>query len=207
MKYSITPEFEALIGQTRLESLSDHACTVYGIDSEYRIVYLNPAWYQFSKDNGTNHSIDEKWLFGRNVFDCIPEVLEPFYKNLFESSLNKNDSRVTPLHFKYECSSPTVFREFTMHLYPVGSSGIIVVHSINIEEPHTLQPDLEMLTLEKEQYIDDSGFVYQCANCRRVKNLQEEKRWDWIPKLVEAPVAKTSHGICDPCAAHYYLST
>lgn len=204
VKYVITPEFKEIIGQSRLDSLNNHPGTVYGIDSEYRITYLNPAWFQYSKKNGGASFSEENWSLGRNILDCTPKVLEPFYKHLFESAFNDEGSALSPTSIEYECSSPAVYRNFSMHFYPVSSVGLLIVHSVNVEAPLNLKSDFKELNLEEDQYIDDNGIVHQCANCRRIKNLQNEDRWDWIPKWVEAPALNTSHGICNPCAVHYY---
>ena len=54
MNHYITPEFEVLLGIARLESLDSHPSTVYGLDSEFNISYLNPAWFKFAEENGNN---------------------------------------------------------------------------------------------------------------------------------------------------------
>jgi len=206
MNHCITSEFEELIGASRLESLNSHPSTVYGLDSELNIAYLNPAWFKFSEENGNNIFVDNEWSLGRNIFDAIPDVLEPFYRDLFQSALNEKEPPEISQQFEYECSSPELYRRFSMHLYPVGVDGVVVVHSLCIEELYKLPSANGVITLDEDDYIDKEGMIHQCANCRRLQNLNDKERWDWVPKYIKEPHSKTSHGVCVPCMHHYYLS-
>jgi len=205
MRYYITPEFAALIGELRLKSLNSHPSSVYGIDSEFNISYLNPAWFNFAKENGNNIFNSNEWLLGRNIFDSIPDELESFYKVLFESSLKIIKSPLISEQLEYECSSPELYRRFSMHLYPMRKDGIVVVNSLVIEESNTSSPINGLLKLNEKDYIDKDGIVHQCANCRRIHNVKNTEQWDWIPKFIDKPYPKTSHSICSPCMHHYYF--
>ena len=206
MTHYITPEFEALIGASRFASLNSHPSTVYGLDSEFNISYLNPAWFEFAEKNSNNIFDSNEWLLGRNVFDSIPETLGAFYRNLFESSLKEEISPIISRQSEYECSSPELYRRFSMHLYPINKNGIVVVHSLLIEEPYVSPANEGQLKFDKRNYIDKDGILHQCANCRRIQNLNDLERWDWIPKFIEQPYSNTSHAVCPPCRHHYYLS-
>ncbi len=204
MPYYITPAFNALIGKERLEILNQHPSTVYGLDAQLNIAYLNPAWFAFAQENGNQRFLEHEWVLGKNIFDAIPDALVSFYKNLFISNLDGNRSAFAPKQLDYECSSPELYRRFSMHLYPLAEEGILVVHSLVVEESHQQRHSKEVI-FKPHNYIDKHGILLQCANCRRIHNLTYPERWDWVPKLIEKPYAKTSHGICSLCAEHYYL--
>ena len=204
MNHRITPEFESIIGASRLESLNSHPSSVYGLDSELNLSYLNPAWFQFAKENGGDVFIDEKWSLGRNVFDCIPDILKSYYSKLFESTLNDTEPSNISIQSEYECSSTTTYRRFSMHIYPLGANGFVVVHSLVIEEPHKSRSTEGLLALVEDDYLDDNELILQCANCRRIKNIKHEGRWDWLPKWIEEPRPNISHGVCFPCMKQYY---
>ena len=132
MKHHITTEFADIISNSMLERMGSHSCSIYGLNSEFEISYLNTAWLNFSEANG-NHIFDNSaWSLGRNIFDCIPDSLESYYKNLFESTLKAEDPSVEAKQTEYECSSPDLCRRFSMHLYPIGKVGILAAqfHSI-----------------------------------------------------------------------------
>jgi len=206
MKYSISSKFEALIGEKILNDLNSHPSTVYGLDSNLNISYLNPGWFKFSEDNGNKIFISDEWSLGRNIFDCIPNVFESFYRNLFETTLNEEKPPVNPRQLEYECSSPELYRKFSMHLYSMGKEGILVINSLVVEEPHATLPVEGLLKFDEKDYIDEDGILHQCANCRRIQNIRTPKQWDWIPTFIEKPHPKTSHAVCSPCKQYYYLS-
>ncbi len=206
MHHSITPQFEALIGASRLDSLNSHPSSVYGLDSGLEISYLNPAWFKFAEENGNKNFSVNEWSLGKPVLDSIPDLLKSFYTELFESALNAKDPSIFSRHLQYECSSSELYRRFSMHLYPLGKDGFVTVHSLLVEEPYLTLPREGLIALDENQYIDINGIVRQCANCRRIQSIKNKERWDWIPKWVNEPVSNTSHGICPPCLHHYYLS-
>jgi len=204
-RYAITPQFETLIGAKRLESLNSHLSSVYGLDEDFRISYLNPAWFIFSEENGNGRFSSAVWSLGINIFDCIPDVLQGFYRDLFETALKESEEeRLIPTRSEYECSSPEKYRRFSMHLYSVGRKGIMVVHSLLVEEAHSSPAAGTRSTFCEEQYVDADGFVCQCANCRRIQRRDRPGQWDWVPSYVGVPFQSISHGLCSPCVEHYY---
>jgi|TARA_R110002072_G_scaffold110154_3_gene237665 hypothetical protein len=115
-----------------LERMDSHPSSIYGLNSEFEISYLNSACLNFSETNGTHIFDNSAWPLGKNIFDCIPDSLESYYKNLFESNLKVKEPSVIAKQTEYECSSPYLFRRFSMHLYPIGKVGILAAqfHSI-----------------------------------------------------------------------------
>jgi len=204
LKHQITKKFAKFIDKSMLERLNRHPSSVYGIDSKFAISYVNPAWFNFAEKNSNNRFQHSDWPLGRNVFDSIPDSLEPYYRDLFESTLRMKSSPLIARQTEYECSSPNLYRRFSMHLYSIGEEGILVVNSLSVEKPYIAPPLEGLPKFSEEDYIDEHGMLIQCANCRRIQNLSSLERWDWVPKFIEYPHPNTSHGICPPCSQHYY---
>ncbi len=204
MNYLISTGFEALIGAKRLDSFNCHPNPVYGLDSSLNISYLNPAWFIFAEKNGSNKFIIDEWSLGRNIFDCIPDVFESFYRDLYNSALNEEKPTVSPKQREYECSSPELYRRFSMHLYHLKRDGLVIVNSLVVEEKHTSLPIDRQNIFNEDNYIDKHGLIHQCANCRRIQRQSNLEHWDWLPKYIEEPHPNTSHGVCMPCLRHYY---
>jgi hypothetical protein len=202
MKHHITSEFEELFGKPRLDGLNGHPGSVYGLDSKFNIAYLNPAWFEFAEENANRIFNADEWPLGRNIFDSIPDVLMMFYRDLFESCLRGRASSVNAEQFEYECSSPYLYRRYSMHLYPLDGNGIVVVHSLVVEESY-ISNAVGRVELDESQYIDKNGFINQCASCRRIQNQNNTAQWDWIPKWIEKPYPKTAQRICSTCKLHY----
>jgi hypothetical protein len=205
MNYCITQKFESLISVSKLKSLNNHPNAVYGLDSELNIAYQNPAALKFSEDNSGNFVVNKESALGKHIFDLIPDVLAPVYKELFESAQNETESSLIAPQFEYECSSPELYRRFSMHIYSLANQGVLVVHSLLIEEPYIPLSAVKETKLNDEvSCVDKVGVVRQCANCRRIRNVHNEEQWVWVPKLIKDPHTITSHVICKPCRAHYY---
>jgi hypothetical protein len=55
-----------------------------------------------------------------------------------------------------------------------------------------------------DDYRAADDVLHQCAHCRRVKNLKQPNRWDWIGYFVKYPPASTRHCLCSQCRGYYY---
>ncbi len=196
--------FRRILETLNFDGVESMEGSAYGLWPDLRIAYVNPWWFRFAGENRGEPGISLHWGLGRSVMDSVPDILEPFYHSLYASVLEECPSRV-PVRHEYECSSPGVFRRYLMMLYCLGrGEGVLVVNSSVIETPH------EAVGREPHDpiyaaYVDDHGFVHQCANCRRVKNMKEPNRWDWIPAWVAKPPAQTTHTLCSLCLPYYSI--
>jgi hypothetical protein len=193
------PGFKKLLEPLNLTGLENHRGTVFGIWEDRRLAYFNPWWYRFARENDGEDAIILDWNLGRSVMDSVPGSLKEFYENLYRSVFEKDPTSGPQVRHEYECSSPDIFRRYLMTLYRLGEAeGILVVNSLVVEEPHDpgTRPSHEPLPAA---YVDENGFIHQCAGCRRVMNLKEEDRWDWVPAWVAKPPLRTSHTLCSTC--------
>jgi hypothetical protein len=189
----ISREFEPLLRAHNLHALDEQSATTIGTWPDLTLAFMNKGWSKFAKENGGQ--ID-RWCLGASILDVIPPVLLPFYREHFEAVLS--DDR--PWEHVYECSSPDVFRLFHMLVFPLsGGRGLLMIHSLRRESSH-VQPRGE----PADEYVFTDGFFHQCVHCRRTRRIDDIKVWDWIPELVRAPRANTSHGLCQHCFAFYY---
>lgn len=184
-------------GITELEAMDN---VVYGVNAEWRIGYLNPAWQQFARDNGGEPGISQDWNLGRSIMDAIPAGLQPFYREAYRGCLTSGK----PWHHNFECSSPTVYRRYRQTAYPLPSgAGLLIVNAVVSEHPHER---LAAASIHKLSpcYADDNGIIHQCCHCRRIRHPNQSGRWDWVPTLVETPSPCTSHTLCSACLDFYY---
>lgn len=185
------------------EELDGHPESIFAIDADGRLIYVNEGWHQFADANGGQPQIADSWGIGASYFAAVPEVLEPFYRRLFRQAPDYATA-ARPLAHCYQCSTPTLYREFNMLIYTLPErQGHLVVNSLVVERPHDPQthspgdPD-------RVDYVDEGGFIHQCAHCRRIQHQRGEARWDWVPAWVDEPPANTSHGICPVCLDYYF---
>lgn len=188
-----------------LEHLEAHPGSVYALDPDGRIVFVNAGWEAFARDNGGQPEIADRWGVGSNYFDALPPALADFYRGLFDR-VPRHGTTLFPLSHEYECSSATVFRRLAMLVYALpGDQGHVVVNSLLVEHAHDPQrtPHAPLAAA----YVDRHGLIHQCAHCRRVRHMLDTGRWDWVPDWVEHPQPNVSHGLCPVCMDYYSLES
>lgn len=186
-----------------VDTLDAHPGTVFAIDREGRLVYVNPAWEAFARNNGGDALI-ERWGLGANYFQALPAVLEEYFRDLF-GRVPAAGTALEPATHSYECSSAGVYRRYTMLIYRLpDDAGFLVVNSLVVERPHGR--DRQVCAPAPDHYVNDNGFILQCAHCRRIRHVSEPARWDWVPDWVTDPQPNVSHGVCPVCFAYYFES-
>ncbi len=196
----LDPAFAAVLTGVDLDALDRDPGTIFGIWADGRLSLTNAAWERFAADNGAP-SLPRRWPIGANVFDAIPGVLLPYYRAAWEAALR--DAR--PWSHRYECSSPSRFRDLHMVAHPVGDAGLLVTNALVVERPHDPAGRPAVPPLPSEHRTARGGVV-QCAECRRVRAGDAMWRWDWVPAWVAEPPAGTRSGLCEICFDQYYGS-
>ena len=193
MDPAIAPQLRAF----GLDSLESTADVVLATWADGRVAYVNAAWDHFATLNGAP-SLAGDGPMGRNVFDVIAPELQAYYRSGWESVLATREV----WRHRYECSSPSQFREYLMLSYPLlgPEPALLHVHSLVVAGPHD-HPSMEPV---EARYRNLDGIIVQCANCRRVRFVGEADRWDWVPEWVETIPDLPSHGVCGVCLEHYY---
>ncbi len=70
-----------------------------------------------------------------------------------------------------------------------------------LSQPKTESAPVENIDdLPDRAYRDESGFIHQCAQCRKVKNFADDGTWELIADWTHEMPLKTNHTICDHCA-------
>lgn len=199
MRY-LDRKFRDLLQSYDLEALSAHTGAVYGVWADFRLAYLNPAWFRFAEDNGAAPDFPARWGLGRSILDCVSGEVRAFYETEFERCLGSHRL----WEHEYECSSDAVYRLYHQIVYPLGQGkGLLIVNSLIAERPH--DPDRRPAgTADESLYVDDHGFFCQCAHCRRVKCVRDAERWDWVPEWVKRCPENTSHTFCPTCIGYHY---
>jgi hypothetical protein len=198
---------ESISGATILErthlsrvmsALQRSPAVSYVVDSQFRILYCNPAWDRFASANGAPQLTSDA-VIGFDLFDVIPDDLRGLYSHTFRKVLSTG--RVG--EETYQCSSPTEFRIFRMRIHLLKPQNwLIVTNPLLVERPHakTAPPD-------SNTYVNANRFVTMCAHCRCSRRLDDPGQWDFVPeylKLSLESATKVSHGLCPVCRAYFY---
>ena len=196
----MAPGFRALLRSHDLDDLEARTGAVYGTWPDFRLAYMNPAWFHFARDNGGEPQISARWGLGRSLLDCAAGRVRKFLEAGLGACLESGEVWA----HDYECSSASLFRRFHQVVYPLGAAqGLLIVNACRIERPH--DPAARPAhAAEAGEYTDDDGLISQCAHCRRVQHARDPGRWDWVPEWVRRCPYNTSHTFCPECLGHYY---
>ena len=196
----IAKGYEDCLTGMSVGDLDRHEGAIYGVWKDFRLAFLNNAWFKFARDNDGEPEISSQWSIGALIMDAFPDVVRSYYENAYVDCIK----RQTTWNHRYECSSDTTCRIFHQKVIPLRDQcGLLVVNSLIIEEPHSSKR--KTVTRPREtDYINSNGIYRQCCHCRRFGYRARNRRWDWIPAWINTLPGKTSHVICPVCYDYYY---
>ena len=184
------PEFlEAAFDLPALERVES---TIAVIDPAARLLWVNPAWHRFARENGGEESV---FAGSESYLDGIAPPLKDFYRSVFANALATGEV----FEQDYECSSPEKRRLFRLRVLPIEGKGLLLEHALNAEGAHEGASENDV----EARYVSAAGIILQCSNCRRVRR-HDSHAWEWAPGFVARPRANTSHGLCPSCVGFYW---
>jgi signal transduction histidine kinase len=88
--------------------------TIYTVDLDGRITFLNRSWAQFAQANGAPQLCDERAVLGASIWDAI--VDDAARIQVGQAMATLREGRATSLSWEFPCSSPTEERIFLMQV-------------------------------------------------------------------------------------------
>lgn len=194
-------DFASLLKGFNLETLEMDANPIFGLATNLTLNYLNPAWFTFATENEGEPAISEKFHLGADIGGAMIGSARDYYLDIFQKIIQTGEV----WHHDYECSSPEKFRIYHQAVYPLHNHcGLISVNSLVKEESHDETARKACPPIVKI-YTQDTGFITQCSNCRRVQRAAQQEVWDWVPAWVAHIPENCSHSFCQICFEYYYL--
>jgi hypothetical protein len=192
--------FRSQLAGFELETLERDPHSVFALSTKLALVYFNPAYLQFSAENGGQPGVTARFPVGTSVLDAIGGPMKGFY----EEKLTKVVATGTPWYHQYTCHSADLHREFHQAVYPLkNSSGLVLINSSKIETPMSARGREAHVPIEA-RYVQATGLLTQCSNCRRTLRNDDSQVWDWVPHWVSDMPPNTSHSICPTCSDYYW---
>ncbi len=183
-----------------LETLNNSKDIIYALSKKLQIIYYNPSWLQFAKENGADLEQLNKYCINSPISKAIPKIFRKYYLSKFKECLVTGKI----WRFDYECSSAEIYRTFNQITYPLkNGEGLIVVNRLRVEMPMSKTNRISKKALENT-YLHDTGFINQCSNCRCIQSVDDVEVWNWVPDWVKEFHPKTSHTICPVCFDYYW---
>ena len=174
--------------------LAQESATLVAIDRAGMILWTNPAWSRFARENGAGEVL-QRFGVGSSYFDGIGGSLRDYYERLFSHAL----TTMQVAEQEYECSSVEVLRIMRLRALPIRDGGLLLEHS-HVKEGQLTRPSAQPM---EPVYMTERGVILQCSNCRRVQR-SDASGWDWVASWVSKPHPDVSHGICTICVGFYW---
>ncbi len=174
-------------------SLETDPSIIYVLRWDSQIIYCNRAWDKFALENGGDALIRAN-ILGTTLQAILPQPIFQFYQHAFNQVLSTGTSWA----HDYECSSSGLYRRFRMQVLRLSGPHLLVMNSLKIQETHRS----DVLASDADAtYIDEHGILTLCCNCRRALRVdsKDEEIWNWVPRFIEKPPKKVSHGLCKIC--------
>ena len=189
-------ELQALFAEVPLQTLETSDAVIYATDPELRLIYANPAWDRFAMGNNAP-SLLRSGLPREPLLNSIRGPLRNFYGDLFGDAIRKSK----PVEHQFVCPSASVQRRLHMRVLPLRDRGLLVMNSVEAEEPIEDSAALP----ERDEYLDSNRLISMCSHCRRTLRT-DTGSWEWVPEFVENQPEEVSHGLCSVCLEYHHLS-
>jgi signal transduction histidine kinase len=103
--------------------------TIYSVDLEGRLTFLNRAWSRFAQSNGAPQLCDETAVLGASLWDSIGD---PTVRTQVEAAMTTlSEGRATSLSWEFPCSSPTEERIFLMQLSAMSDGTAVTGYTFS----------------------------------------------------------------------------
>lgn len=192
---ALSAEGRVLLRDFDVEALEASSAVIFAVNRSGRIVYFNPAYERFAKDNGGGVDFAQKWGLGACYFDAIGEPLRGYYVRRFEDVLRSEKIWTQ----RYFCNAPDKQRRDFLQWFP-SRGGILMVHSGRWSAAHDNAVDAPMALDEGAE----AAAVVMCMHCRRTRRGDDPGRWDMVEAYLVSPPTAASYSLCPPCRAHYF---
>ncbi len=187
------------LGSFELSTLEAHPDPIHVLSEDLKLIYFNPAWEEFYKQNGSENELPERIRPGASVLGFIQEDVRHYYEALYHKVLNAQKH----FHHVFDCSSPREERTYDQMLYPLRKEkGILLVNGLRFKR--ALIKDASSSDLIEQSYLQLDGFFHECSNCRRTLRNDGTGSWDKIPAHIENMPPNVSHTICPICFDHFW---
>jgi hypothetical protein len=182
-------------------TLEESRHSVYGLSTDLDFVYFNPGWTLFAMENGAAEDFFTRFRIGTPLVEALSGArIREFYIQHYRNVLATG----TVWHHAYECSSATEFRNYHQSVYRLDEgNGLIVVNSLTVKVPMKQLDRMAYDAIERK-YVESTGLITQCSNCRTTRRAGQSEIWDWVPDWVENIKDNVSHSICPICFDYYW---
>jgi hypothetical protein len=192
-------EFPTQLVGINFATLEESKHTIVAVDETLMVTYVNSSWVQFANSNA--YSELTQIPLGSSLIDSIAgRKIKDYYVTQYANILQTGE---VWMH-DYECSSRNEYRTFRQIAFPLkDGKGLILSNALRLKLPMQAT-DRKAHDAIEEQYIQKTGFIIQCTNCRHTLRADNSDVWDWVPEWVDKMPNNCNHTICQTCYDYYW---
>lgn len=103
--------------------------TVYSVDLEGRITFMNRSWMRFAQANGAPQLCDEGVVLGASIWDAIADG--ETRTQIEQAMATLGEGRATSLSWEFPCSSPNEERIFLMQVSALLENHVVAGYTFS----------------------------------------------------------------------------
>jgi len=193
--FTVDRGFRAHLIGFNLSRLGASRDTVYVVDKELQIRGFNHTF-----ERSARRLDDRDWLrhygLGFPVLEGFTSFYGDHYGRIYLRCLAEGVSHTAV----YGCATPLAFRWYRESVKPLaGGAGLLITHRLLASTRRSEAP-----CFDQKVHRNADGLVLQCCHCERIRNIELENRWEWLPDLPADLELGLSHGLCPHCLDTYY---
>jgi signal transduction histidine kinase len=97
--------------------------TIYTVDLDGRITFMNRSWARFAQSNGAPQLGDEDTVIGTSIWEAIADVATR--EQIEQAMATLREGRATSIAWEFPCSSPVEERIFLMQVSALGEGHAV----------------------------------------------------------------------------------
>lgn len=103
--------------------------TIYTVDLEGRLTFMNRSWGRFAQANGAPQLCNEPTVIGSSIWDAVTEG--GTRSQMEQAMATLREGRATSLSWEFPCSSPTEERIFLMQVSPLADGHAVTGYAFS----------------------------------------------------------------------------
>ena len=97
--------------------------TIYTVDLDGRITFMNRSWARFAQSNGAPQLGDERAVIGTSIWDAIADAATR--DQIEQAMATLREGRASSITWEFPCSSPGEERVFLMQVSALGEGRAV----------------------------------------------------------------------------------
>jgi len=181
-----------------IEVLEQSKYLIYALSKELKFIYFNPTMYALESQLNLKEIGERRYQLGNSVLNSFKGIrIKLFLRKHYNQVIKSGEM------WKHElvCPIKAENNTFLQRVYPIqNEKGLLIINTEMYKLPLTNINQKVFDSIEK-RYIQPTGQITICANCKHTKRADEENLWDWVPDWADTLPVNGHIEICSTCSS------